>query len=125
MSDTVTQLLALAGVIGSAGLAVVGVIYTSRKSSQAQKATSEIEQQKVDAAALDRAKSIWGDLIDDLERRVGDQQQRIEALEKDRAADRRVLRAWIEHGRKLGQMLRELGAEPPPEPAESADYSAA
>lgn len=107
---------------------------TMRSKARHKRAQLEAEAhetaRKADADAYDNARKIWGDLIEDLVKRTTDQdartaaqdnqiiglKARVETLESARDKDRAILARWIDYAKELGQMLRSLGAEPPPPP---------
>lgn len=107
-----------------------GGILTAFTTWGAMKAKNRHKTRDAAAEAYDNARKIWGDLIEDLVKRSTDQdvrigqqdtqivalKSRVETMEAGRDKDRAILSRWITYAKELGQMLRSLGAEPPPPP---------
>lgn len=130
MNALVTPLIGASGGIVTA----LGAWWAAKSKSKHKRAQIEAEERenarKADADAYDNARKIWGDLIEDLVKRSTDQdarigvqdtqivalKSRVETMETARDKDRAILARWIDYAKTLGQMLRSLGAEPPPPP---------
>lgn len=126
MSETlIIALISLGGVGLTALGSWAGVVFTNRVSAKAQRRAAEIEQSKVDAAAYNSAKEIWGALIDDLSKQVAEQRcdvrslrDRVEELERGRAKDHDLIRRLMAYARQLIDMLIGAGITPPEPPTE-------
>lgn len=125
-----SNLTAISSTLGTI-LVAAGAIWVARING---KNAVKAQAVQADATAYETARSIWGDLIDDLRSKITDQRREIDAmrkrfdgemqtlrarledLETKRAGDRRAIHMLTEYAKALLRVLKTNGIDPPTPP---------
>lgn len=115
-----TVIVAIIGASAVILSALVGWL-TARHTTRSAEKSKKLE---IEAAAYNRAKDIWNDVIDDLRTEVKDNRaemqtlrSRVESLERGREEDQAKLRRAAAYINQLTKLLLGAGVVPPPSPS--------
>lgn len=115
-------MLSALSIIGASLVTLAGVVYTTHVARVAQRRSEQLEHDKVDAAAYQRARDSYeaaivrlNDEITRLDRQVKQLREALDMEQSDNHTLRRTLRHIEDTIGQLHELLRRAGVEIPPE----------
>lgn len=131
-ATVVVALITVGGVLFTAFTTLAGVRFTQRQARAAADRAAELDRQKVNAEAYDKARATWDQHVESLRTQVGELREeserlrtaarelrgRVDELESGRSLDRRRIRELTDYARTLLRILGEHEIAYPPPPGE-------